>query len=313
MQIHYGTENFPLLFATIVTAGTFDGVHLGHQKILNRLHETARKTNRESVVITYHPHPRIVLGKDKDLKLLTTLDEKITLLEKAGVNHLVIVSFNKEFSELSSEEFIQEILIKKLHTTVLIIGYDHRFGKNREGSFEYLKENSGNYGFEIEEIPAQEIDEITVSSSKIRKALTEGNITLANELLQRPYTLSGTVVKGKQLGRTIGYPTANIEIADTYKLVPADGVYAVVVEYENSLYRGMLSIGTNPTVNGSHRTIEVNILDFEGDLYGKELTLGIIKFVRGQIKFPGLSELIQQIQQDEIVIRKMLEEFSVNR
>ena len=306
MHIHFGIDTFPVLPATVVTSGTFDGVHLGHRQILQRLCETAAVSGSESVVITYHPHPRIVLGKDHDLKLLSTFQEKTDLLAAAGIQHLLVIPFDKKFSERSSEEFIQQVLIHTLHTQTLVIGYDHRFGKNREGSFEYLKTNAHRYGFAIHEIPAQEVDDMTVSSSKIRNALLAGNVGLATELLGRPYAVSGKVVKGKQLGRTIGYPTANIEVADAYKLIPRDGVYAVRVSFENRHFGGMLSIGNNPTVNGQFRTIEVYLFDFEGDLYDKTLTVSFVAYLREQVKYPGLPQLIAQLEHDETDARKIL-------
>jgi len=300
MNIYQGIENFPAINFAIVTSGTFDGVHKGHQKILSRLKESCLKHNGESVLITFHPHPRQILKKDDDLKLLSTLDEKIKLLTQFEVDHLLIIPFTNAFSELSSEEFIEEILIKTINTKKLVIGYDHRFGKNREGSFEYLKDHSHNYGFEIEEIPAQEIDDIAVSSTKIRNALLEGDIELANDYLGHQYSLEGKVVKGKQIGRTIGYPTANIEIKEKYKLIPADGVYIVEVEYKNETYGGMLSIGNNPTLNGTQTTIEVNIFNFNKEIYNEGLTVRFVKYMRGQIKYSNLEGLIAQLKNDEI-------------
>jgi len=300
MNIYQGIENFLAINFAIVTSGTFDGVHKGHQKILSGLKESCLKHNGESVLITFHPHPRQILKKDDDLKLLSTLDEKIKLLTQFEVDHLLIIPFTNAFSELSSEEFIEEILIKTINTKKLVIGYDHRFGKNREGSFEYLKDHSHNYGFEIEEIPAQEIDDIAVSSTKIRNALLEGDIELANDYLGHQYSLEGKVVKGKQIGRTIGYPTANIEIKEKYKLIPADGVYIVEVEYKNETYGGMLSIGNNPTLNGTQTTIEVNIFNFNKEIYNEGLTVRFVKYMRGQIKYSNLEGLIAQLKNDEI-------------
>ncbi len=306
MNIYQGIENFPAINFAIVTSGTFDGVHKGHQKILSGLIESCFKQNGESVLITFHPHPRQILKRDDDLKLLSTLDEKIKLLTQFKVDHLLIIPFTQAFSELSSKDFIQEILIKTIKTKKLVIGYDHRFGKNREGSFEYLKEHSNNYGFEIEEIPAQEIDDIAVSSTKIRNALLEGDIELANDFLGHQYSLEGKVVKGKQIGRTIGYPTANIEIKEKYKLIPSDGVYIVQVEYNKQTYGGMLSIGNNPTLNGTHTTIEVNIFDFNKEIYDETLIINFVKYMRGQIKFSNLEGLISQLKNDEIEAKAFL-------
>lgn len=301
MNVYYGIQEFQKLSLAVVTSGTFDGVHLGHQKILSRLKEVCATIGGESVLITFHPHPRMVIEGAKDLQLLTTIEEKITLLEANGVQHLLIIPFNREFSELSSEEFIHKILIDTIGTKKLVIGYDHRFGKNREGGFDYLQTNAQRYGFEIEEIPRQDLDHVTVSSSKIRKSLLEGDVHLADEFLGRPYSLSGTIVKGKQLGRTIGYPTANIQIPEEYKLVPANGVYAVQVLYQGQAYGGMLNIGTRPTVDGTFRTIEVNIFDFDKEIYGEKLTVQFVQKIRNEQKFNGIAELKAQLVEDKIV------------
>ena len=228
MKVYRGLENFKPLQHAVVTSGTFDGLHFGHLKILNRVREIANRNNGESVLITFWPHPRLVLFPEQtDLKLLTTLDEKIKLLEQFGIDHLLVIKFDKAFSRLTSQEFIQNIIIDKINTKSLVIGYDHRFGRNREGSFEYLQANQAAFGFEVEEIPKREIEEVAVSSTKIRKALFNGKVEVANEYLTHPFELTGTVVKGKQLGRKIGYPTANIEVEESYKLVPKNGIYAV--------------------------------------------------------------------------------------
>ena len=306
MNVYYGIQEFRKLSFAVVTSGTFDGVHLGHQKILSRLKEVCATIGGESVLITFHPHPRMVIQGAKDLQLLTTIEEKITLLEANGVQHLLIIPFNREFSELSSEEFIHKILIDTIGTKKLVIGYDHRFGKNREGGFDYLQTNAQRYGFEIEEIPRQDLDHVTVSSSKIRKSLLEGDVHLADEFLGRPYSLSGTIVKGKQLGRTIGYPTANIQIPEEYKLVPANGVYAVQVLYQGQSYGGMLNIGTRPTVDGTFRTIEVNIFEFDKEIYGEKLTVQFVQKIRNEQKFNGIAELKAQLVEDEIVALDIL-------
>ncbi len=307
MLVSHGLSHFKRLPNAVVTSGTFDGVHLGHQKILTRLTEAAMATGGESVVITFFPHPRTVVSADSQaLKLLSTLDEKIDLLAQQGVQHLLIIPFTRDFSLLSSEEFIQTILLDIIGTRTLVIGYDHRFGRNREGSFEYLSANANRYGFQIEEIPRQDIDRLAISSSQIRAALLAGQVGAAAQSLGRNYTLSGVVVKGRQLGRTIGYPTANLEIHEDYKLVPADGVYAVRVQWKQAWFGGMLSIGTNPTVDGTTRTIEVNIFDFDHDIYGEKLTLDFVAWLRGQVKYDGLGPLIAQIGQDKIDSQKKL-------
>ncbi len=307
MNVYYGLEEFRKLDNAVVTSGTFDGVHLGHRKILNRLIEVARQTEGESVVITFYPHPRSVISPDnKVINLLSTLDEKIELLERSGIQHLVIIPFTREFSELTSEEFIQKILIQTIGTKTLVIGFDHRFGKNREGSFEYLKAHKENYGFEIEEISRQDIENIGVSSSKIRKALQDGDIELADHFLGRSYSLSGVIVKGKQLGRTIGFPTANIQVREVAKLIPTNGVYAVKVKYKNEEFKGMLNIGNRPTVDGTFQTIEVNIFEFDREIYGENLTVEFIKKIRNEQKFNGLDELKAQIAKDKITCTEIL-------
>ncbi len=307
MLIHRGLDELHPLPNAVVTSGTFDGVHRGHQTILARLTEVARASGGESVLITYWPHPRTVLSNDSmDLKLLTTLDEKIDLLEQAGVDHLVVIPFTRAFSELSSAEYIRQVLIDKIGTRKLVIGYDHRFGRDREGGFDYIRAHQNEYGFGVEEIPRQDIEAVGVSSSRIRAALDAGQIDIANRLLGRPYSLSGTVVKGRQLGRTIGFPTANLQIDDPVKLIPANGVYAVDVLYAGQKFSGMLNIGFRPTVAGTHQTIETYIFDFDKDIYGEHLTLQFRAFLRPEQKFDGLSALVSQLKQDEAAARKLL-------
>jgi riboflavin kinase / FMN adenylyltransferase len=307
MNVYYGIQEFKKLENAVVTSGTFDGVHLGHQKIINRLNEVAKLTDGESVVITFYPHPRSVISPDNQIvRLLSTLDEKIELLEKSGVNNLLIIPFTREFSELSSEEFIQKILIQTIGTKTLVIGYDHRFGKNREGGFDYLKLNKEKYGFNIEEISRQDIENVAVSSSKIRKALQEGDVPSADHFLGRNYSLSGVIVKGKQLGRTIGFPTANIQVREIAKLIPSDGVYAVKVYYNEKVFGGMLNIGNRPTVDGTFQTVEVNIFDFNQEIYGENLTVEFLQKIRNEQKFNGLDELKGQIAKDKITCEGIL-------
>ncbi len=306
MKIYYNLDDFETLSNAIVTSGTFDGVHLGHQKILQILRETSKKSNGESVVITFWPHPRMVVSQDSQaLKLLSTIDEKIQLLENQGVEHLLVIPFTREFSELSSEEFVKKILIERIGTKKMVIGYDHRFGRNREGSFEYLKENTSKFKIEIEEIPRQEIDHLTISSTKIRQSLIEGNIQSANELLGRNYSFSGVIVKGRQLGRTIGFPTANVMVSELYKLIPANGVYAVKTFVRGHWYFGMMNIGNRPTVDGIGRTQEVNIFDFDDDIYGENMTVEIVEYIRQEQKFNGLDELKTQILVDKAKSEKL--------
>lgn len=308
MKVYRELDEFTPLANAIVTTGTYDGVHKGHRKILQALVETARKSNGESVVITFWPHPRKIIGtgNSEEIKSLSTLDEKIEILSGLGIDHLLVIPFNREFSELSSEEFIHSILIGKIGTKKLVIGYDHKFGKNREGSFDYLSENSGSFGFEIQEIPRQDLNDIGVSSTEIRKALTKGDVSTAALYLEQPYKLKGIVVKGRQLGRTIGFPTANIKVNDPEKLIPADGVYAVYVKYKKDIFKGMLNIGFRPTVEGIGKTIEVHLLEFDKEIYGEELEIQFIRFVRPEQKFDGIDKLKAQLEVDKRTISEIL-------
>lgn len=284
----------------MVTTGTFDGVHEGHQKIIKRLKEVAAEIKGETVLLTFYPHPRMVLfPDDAGLKLLTTQEEKILLLERAGVEHLIIHPFSIEFSRLSSVEFVRDVLINKIGTKKLIIGYNHHFGRNREGSFDNLKEFCVAYDFDVEQISAQDVDDVEISSTKIRNALLAGDITTANKYLGYEYFLGGTVVKGKEIGRTINYPTANIEIADKYKQIPADGVYAVTIEYKEEIWKGMMNIGINPTLNATKKTLEVNIFDFDEMIYNSSLRIYFHQRIRDAIKFENLDQLQKQLSVDK--------------
>ena len=307
MNIYHGIEDFKPLSYAVVTSGTFDGVHLGHQKILGRVKEIAEKNNGETVLITFWPHPRLVLYPDKDdLRLLNTFEEKADLLREQGINHLLRIPFTKEFSNLSSEEFIQKILVETIGTKKLVIGYDHRFGKNREGSFEHLKENSKTYGFEVEEIPKQEIDHVGVSSTKIRNALIEGNVKAGNELLGKEFSIRGRVVTGEKIGRMLGYPTANIDIDSHYKLIPKDGAYAVHINIGNELIKGMINIGYRHTDGGNAKTIELQLFDFDRDIYGESITVSFHKKIRSEVKFADVDELKQQLKKDMAKAHKIL-------
>lgn len=300
MNIYHTIEDFNPVPNAVVTSGTFDGVHLGHQKIIHRLNEIAQRVGGSSVVITYWPHPRLVLfPDDTTLKLLNTFEEKAYLLREAGVQHLLRIPFTKEFSSISSLEFIYKILVEKIGTKKLVIGYDHRFGKNREGSFSELKENGPGFGFDVEEIPKQEVDEVTISSSAIRRHLSEGEIRHANQLLGRPYSLSGRVVTGEKLGRVLGFPTANIDTDSGHKLIPAEGIYAVRVNYEDGFFDGMLYIGKRPTLGGTRQTIEVNIFEFNKSIYGESLTIHLIEQIRGDSTFSDLEALRMQMITDK--------------
>lgn len=307
MKIYEGLEGFLPVPNAVVTSGTFDGVHLGHQKIIHRIREIARKIQGETVLITFWPHPRLVLyPNEHDLRLLSTFEEKANLLRQFGIDHLVTIPFTQEFSQLSSEEFIRRVLIDKIQTKKLVIGYDHRFGKNREGSFEYLKEHSSDFGFELEEISRQDVEDIGVSSTKIRKALELGDVKTASNYLGRPYELNGLVVKGQQIGRSIGFPTANIHIPNDYKLIPHDGVYAVEAKVEGILYKAMLNIGNRPTVDGSKKTVEAHLFDFQGDLYNKLITVCFREFIREEKKFESLEALKNQLFQDQKTAKAIL-------
>jgi riboflavin kinase/FMN adenylyltransferase len=307
MKIYHGLDDFSKLDFAVVTSGTFDGVHVGHQKILTRLKEIASRNNGETVVITFWPHPRLVLHPEDDsLKLLNTFEEKAELLKKYGVQHLIRIPFTKEFSQLTSEDFIKKILVEKIGTKKLVIGYDHHFGKNREGSFEQLVEKGPAYGFEVEEIPRQDVDHVGVSSTAIRKAIEEGDMETATHFLGNPYSVSGRVVAGDRIGRQLGFPTANIEVESKYKLIPADGIYAVTVMHENQSYGGMLYIGNRPTVDGVRKSIEVNIFHFAKEVYGESLTVLIHKRTRADKKFNSLEELKAQLHHDEIDAKEIL-------
>jgi len=310
MKIYHTPDDFSRLAYAVVTSGTFDGVHLGHQKVLNRLKETADRNKGETVVITFWPHPRLVLHpEDQSLKLLNTFEEKAELLKQEGIQHLVRIPFTREFSQLSSSEFVKRILVDAIGTRKLVIGYDHHFGKNREGSFEQLRLSSAGHGFDVEEIPAQDIDHITVSSSAIRRALESGDVSTASHLLGRSYSLSGIVVKGDKLGRVMGYPTANISVESHFKLIPSDGIYAVRVQHGGHWHKGMLYIGVRPTVDGVRRSIEVNIFDFDSDIYGESLTVTFEQLLRSDARFNDLEALKSQLDKDKQLAQEALRKF----
>jgi riboflavin kinase/FMN adenylyltransferase len=313
MKVYRVVEDFKRVSYAVVTSGIFDGVHKGHQKILQRITEIAKQSQGESVVITFWPHPRKVLHPTElPVPILTNLEEKINLISDCGIDHLLIIPFTKEFSSLSSFDFVTKILIDKIGTRKLVIGYDHKFGKNREGSFEFLKENCHQLGFEVEEISKQEVDHMAVSSTNIRNAIIEGDVRTAAQYLGRFYSISGKVVKGKQLGKQIGYPTANIEIEDSEKLIPKDGIYTVQVKIEGKMFGGMLSIGFNPTVNGNKKTIEVNIFEFDRDIYGMNIQVFFVEYLRNEEKFSSLDELIQQLHVDKDNSLQILKDKSIN-
>lgn len=307
MKVWHGIEEFKKNGNAIVTSGTFDGVHVGHQKILDSLREMAKQQGGETVLITYWPHPRLVLDpSESNIKLLTTFEEKARVLERYGLDHLVKINFTREFSNQSSEEFIQKILVKGLGTKTLIIGYDHKFGKNREGSFASLMANSSKYGFEVIEISRQDIENVAVSSTRIRKALAAGDIHISNQYLGWEYCLNGTVVDGDKRGRQIGFPTANLEIDSELKLIPANGIYAVRVIYDGKSYKGMLNIGVRPTVDGTTQTIEVNLFDFDKQIYGEALRVQLVRRIRFEKKFDSLESLRLQLIDDKKMAEKIL-------
>ena len=293
----------------VVTIGTFDGVHLGHQKILQTLLNEAHDIDGESVLLTFYPHPRMILYPESHgMKLLQTQAEKMEKLSEYGLKNLIIYPFSFDFSRLTALEFVRDILVNKLHVRKIIIGYDHQFGKNREGNIQYLKDVADTYEFEVIEIPAQDIDEVNISSTKIREALLNGDVQRAAVFLGQPYVLSGKVVRGRALGRTIGFPTANIEVNSDLKLVPGIGVYAVEVHVERNVYRGMLNIGKRPTIVSTDDVhLEVHILDFQEDIYDKVITIRFMERVRDEQKFESVEALKEQLQKDEKFVRTSAE------
>jgi len=307
MRVFRDLDGLPVFTNSVVTIGTFDGVHLGHQKLIERIKLLSQQIGGESILVTFHPHPRIVINpEDKSLRLLNTIDEKMVLLERFGVDNLVIVPFSRAFSEQSAENYISSFLVKNFNPKYIVIGYDHKFGKNRSGDFKLLEEMKTRFGYQMVEITKETLDDIGISSTKIRSAISSGDIKLANELSGHNYTLSGTVVRGLQNGRKLGFPTANIQVNDEYKLVPQTGIYAVFVHHAGKRYTGMLSIGYNPTFAGKEQTIEVNILDFDKDIYGENLTLELIAFIRKEKKFDSPEALIEEIRNDENTTRRII-------
>jgi riboflavin kinase/FMN adenylyltransferase len=303
LKIIHAISNFSSEEKTFVTIGTFDGVHFGHQQIIKKLVNEAKKEGGKSVLLTFFPHPRMVLQKDSSLELINTIDERSELLEKTGLDYLIIHPFSKEFSRLSALSFVRDVLVNQLNTSKLIIGYDHHFGKNREGNIEQLSEYSELYNFSVEEIPAQDIDEVSISSTKIRKALANGHLKTANNYLGYNFMLTGTVVNGKQLGGKIGFPTANIDIKETYKLIPKTGVYVVKSEINKKVIFGMMNIGNRPTINGKHQTIEVHFFDFNQNVYHQKITIETLYFLREEQKFDSVKILIHQLKKDEKIAR----------
>ena len=310
MHVHHSVNNLPKFKNAVITIGTFDGVHVGHQQIIKQLKEEAAKINGETVIITFHPHPRTVVAAGKPTYLLTTLNEKIILLDQLDIDHLVVVPFDENFSNQSPEDYVQQFLYEKFHPHTLIIGYDHRFGKDRKGDYHLLENMGKQLGFNVKEIPEQIINEITISSTRIRESLLKNDLQTANSFLGYNYFFEGMVVDGNKLGRTLGYPTANIVIHDENKLVPANGIYvaeaeivnrqsSIVNEESSQLLEGMMSIGVRPTVDGKNRTIEMNIFDFEKDIYGCTMKIFVCAYLRPELKFNSLDELKLQIDKDK--------------
>lgn len=306
MKVYTDFEEVGNIPNAVLTIGTFDGVHVGHQKIIQQINEEAAKIGGESVLFTFFPHPRMVISPDSHgLKLIQTQAEKIENLERLGLDNLIIFPFTKEFAAVTATEFVSEYLVKKLNVHTIVVGYDHQFGKNREGSLAHLEALSNELHFQVIEIPAHEIDEVNVSSTKIRQAIESGDIETANVYLNEPFQLTGEVVKGQQLGRTIGFPTANIEIQDSLKIIPAIGVYAIRVELENgSFYYGMMNIGVRPTVTEEKVIkLEAFLFDFSGDLYNQKIKVHLFKRIRGEHRFQSIDILRNQLQEDENTIR----------
>ena len=307
MKIYNCIKDFKAVKNAVVTVGTFDGVHLGHQAIFSIMKQEAEAIDGESVVITFYPHPRIVLGLDSEyLKFINTQEKKINRLEESGIDHLIIVSFNKEFAGISSKEFINDLVVEKIHPKIVVTGFDHHFGKDRGGSFDMLSKTGEEKGFKVIKVEAQYVNDVPVSSTKIRKLLNSGAVLAANNFLGYEYSITGKVVKGKSIGRDIGFPTANIEVADEYKLIAAVGVYACRVAYMGKLYKGMCNIGYRPTIDHGDLTIEVHIFDFDQQIYGEEITIIFVDRMRDERKFDSLTELSQQLKRDKENTLKIL-------
>jgi riboflavin kinase/FMN adenylyltransferase len=308
MQIHRDIDYLPIFRNAVITIGTFDGVHLGHRQVIDRLNEEAAAINGETVIITFHPHPRkVVSSAILGIRLINTLDEKLLLLEKLGIDHVVVVPFTDAFANQPADEYIRQFLIDKFHPHTIIIGYDHRFGRDRAGDYRLLEKKAEDYHYHLKEIPKHILEDISISSTNIREAILHNDTGTANKLLGYEFFFSGVVVHGDKLGRQLGYPTANLKVQDEEKIIPGNGIYAVYAEVatnekKNSAERlkGMMSIGFRPTVDGKKRVIEVNLFDFDSDIYGQVLTVYVKKYLREEIKFDGLEALVKQIDQDKI-------------
>jgi riboflavin kinase/FMN adenylyltransferase len=301
MRVYNNIDEFTAVNNAVVTIGTFDGVHIGHRKIISGIKELAESTGGETVILTFFPHPRMILHpEDESIKLITTMAEKAELMERLGVDHLIITPFSRDFSNQSAESYIRDVLVNKIGTKKIVIGYDHRFGKDRQGGLEDLQRLGPVYGFDVVEIPEQDINEVAISSTRIRNALLCGDIHLANSFLGYPFFITGNVVRGDQIGRQLGYPTANIVVEEKYKLIPCDGIFAVTVIVAGVTYKGMAYIGSRPTVNGLTRNIEVNIFDFNEEIYNQTIRMEFHHYIRGDVKFSSLDELKVQLAQDKV-------------
>ena len=300
MKVYTDIDSLPVFTRAVITTGSFDGVHTGHAQIIAQLLKEAENINGTPVLITFYPHPKqIVQIKDKPLFVINTPQEKYVLLQNMGIKNIVVVPFDKSFSELSAQDYINKFLVQKFNPAIVVVGYDHRFGNNREGDFDLLKKAGANNGFEVKEIPEHILKDITISSTKIRNAIQTGNIEMAASYLGYDYFFSGKVIQGNRLGRTIGYPTANVFVENENKLIPADGVYAVDIQLVERKLKGMMNVGMRPTVDGKQRTIEVNIFNFDEDIYGEDLKITLKKHLRSELKFAGLDELKAQLARDK--------------
>ena len=309
MNIYTNVSEFDPSIPTVVTIGTFDGVHLGHRKIIQRLIDSAQKQSLQTALLTFYPHPRMVLQQSDDLKLINTIDERQLILKDTGLEHLIIHPFTLEFSRLTARAYVEDILVKGLNAKKIVIGYDHHFGRNRTADINDLKAFGEEFNFEVDEISKQDIEDVAVSSTKIRKSLENGNLEKANEFLSRPFFISGEIVKGKRLGRQMGYPTANLKISESYKLIPREGVYVVVSEIEGQRYYGMMNIGTNPTVGGQDQSIETYFFDLDKNLYGMHLQIQLLKRIRSEMKFDNLDALIKAMKADEVFAQDFIKNY----
>ncbi len=299
MKVHYNIENLPAFKKAIITIGTFDGVHKGHQQVIEAMKKESKKNNGETVIITFHPHPRKIVEQNSSLQLINTLEEKITLLHNQEIEHLVVVPFNELFATQTAEEYIENFLIAKFHPEIIIIGYDHHFGKDRKGNFQLLKKQSAKFNYRLIEIPEHVLKEIAISSTKIRNAIKNSEIEIANNLLGYSFFFEGVVLHGDQIGRKLGFPTANLAYTDVDKIQLGEGVYAIQITVNNKIKNGMLSVGKRPTLDDTIERIEVNIFDFDGDIYGKKLKVIVKKYIRSQVKFNSLEDLRDQMLIDK--------------